>query len=93
MRPVAANHDIYQMLKHGVRVSYRDEYGGEVEDVAQVPRLEDYPDDQLWAVVYQRMAWPQRERLRELVARGKQGDLTSAEQAELEAETLSCNSK
>lgn len=36
MRPVAANREIYAMLKDGVRVTFRDEYGGEAEEVAQV---------------------------------------------------------
>ena len=36
MRPVAANHEIYHMLKNGVRVRFQDEYGGEVEDIARV---------------------------------------------------------
>jgi type I restriction enzyme, R subunit len=50
MRPVAANHEIYQMLKHGVRVSFRDEYGGEVEDVAQVIDWKDPHNNDLLVV-------------------------------------------
>ncbi|MBN1311615.1 MAG: hypothetical protein JXB30_09365 [Anaerolineae bacterium] len=46
--------------------------------------LEHYRDDQLWAVVYQRLAWPRKERLNELVARGKEEGLSKAEQEELE---------
>ncbi|MFC1959100.1 hypothetical protein ACFLYO_00165 [Chloroflexota bacterium] len=46
--------------------------------------LEIYRDDQLWAVVYQRMTWPRRERLWELMARGKQGNLTTIEETELQ---------
>lgn len=61
-------------------------FGSESEEPTnQAPHLETYRDDQLWAVVYQRIAWPQRERLRDLMTRGKQGDLTAAEQTELEA--------
>jgi hypothetical protein len=47
--------------------------------------LNSYRDEQLWAVVYQRFAWTDNERLRELTAKGKQGSLTPAEQSELEA--------
>ena len=46
--------------------------------------LKDYTDEQLWAVVHQRLAWPQDARLRELIALGKQGQLTTDEQAEME---------
>jgi hypothetical protein len=52
--------------------------------LAEPDQLKSYRDDQLWAIVYQRLAWPQRERLRDLTERGKQGNLTSAEQNELE---------
>jgi type I restriction enzyme, R subunit len=50
IRTVAANHEIYQMLKHGVRVSFRDEYGGEVEDVAQVIDWKDPHNNNLLVV-------------------------------------------
>lgn len=49
----------------------------------QLAQLETYRDDQLWAVVYRRMAWPQRERLRELTSLGKQVSLNEAQQREL----------
>jgi hypothetical protein len=41
-------------------------------------------DEQLWAVVDQRLAEPQDTRLRELIALGKQGQITSDEKAEME---------
>jgi hypothetical protein len=44
--------------------------------------LPDYPNVQLWAVVYRRLSWTQS--LRELSAKGQQGALTPTEQAELE---------
>ncbi len=50
----------------------------------QLPQLDAYRDDQLWAIVHQRMAWPQRERLRDLISSGKQDLLKESEQAELE---------
>ncbi|MCC7208066.1 MAG: hypothetical protein IT323_12225 [Anaerolineae bacterium] len=46
--------------------------------------LKKYTDEQLWAVVHHRLAWPQDTRLRELVALGKHGQLTDDERAEME---------
>lgn len=43
-----------------------------------------YSDEQLWAIVYQRLAWYQDSRLRELIALGKQGRITEDETAEME---------
>ena len=58
-------------------------FGEPLEETA-LAALDDYTDAQLWAVVYQRLAWPENERLRELTARGKRGDLGPDEQDELE---------
>jgi hypothetical protein len=46
--------------------------------------LKGYSDEQLWAIVHQRLAWPQDTRLRELIAFGKQGQITGDEKAEME---------
>src|SRR5260370_22522442 len=46
--------------------------------------LESLPDEQLWALVYRRLAWPEGAQLRELTAQGKQAPLTEAEQADLD---------
>jgi hypothetical protein len=46
--------------------------------------LPGYSDTQLWAVVYQRLAWPQSQRLHELSAKHKLEQLTEDEQSELE---------
>ena len=43
-----------------------------------------YNDEELWAIVYQRLAWPQETRLRELLALGKAGSLENHEKNELE---------
>jgi len=43
-----------------------------------------YSDAQLWAVVYQRLAWPQSQRLHELSAKNKLEKLTEDEQSECE---------
>ncbi len=47
--------------------------------------LETLSDEELWALVYRRMAWPEGARVRELTARGKQATLSDAEQSELAA--------
>lgn len=46
--------------------------------------LETYTDEQLWAMVYHRLTWPQDTRLRELVEIGKRGQLSADEHAEME---------
>lgn len=46
--------------------------------------LNAYSDEQLWAVVHQRLAWPQESRLRELSVLGKRGQLNETEKSELE---------
>jgi len=46
--------------------------------------LASYEDEQLWALVHQRLAWPQDTRLRELIALGRQGQLHADEKAEME---------
>ena len=46
--------------------------------------LEKLTDEQLWAVVYRQLAFPQDARLRELTALSNRGSLTSDEQAEME---------
>ena len=54
--------------------------------------LSGYSDAQLWAVVYQRLAWPQSQRLHELSANKKLERLTENEQHELE-DLLSSNDR
>jgi hypothetical protein len=54
--------------------------------------LPGYADAQLWAVVYQRLAWPQSQRLHELSAKNKLERLTADEQREL-ADLLSSNDR
>lgn len=46
--------------------------------------LQDYTDQQLWAIVHQRIAWPQDTRLRQLIALGKQGQITNEEKVEMD---------
>ena len=47
--------------------------------------LRDYTDEQLWAVVYQRLPWLQSQRLHELSATQKREELTADAQGELHA--------
>ena len=54
------------------------------QDRKIVKDLQHYTDDELWAVVNQRLTQEQDTRLRELIALGKQGQLTMDEQAEME---------
>jgi hypothetical protein len=54
--------------------------------------LPGYADAQLWAVVCQRLAWPQSQRLHDLSAKSKLEGLTADEQRELE-DLLSSNDR
>ncbi len=59
-------------------------FGGLAEVEIQPETLTSYSDEQLWAVVHQRLAWYQNTRLLELIALGKQGSITEEEEAEME---------
>jgi len=76
-----SNRTVESVLLDGLALLF-----GALPDKQTTPdELQAYNDDQLWAMVHQRLAWTQDARLRELIERGKQENLTSAEQAELEA--------
>lgn len=49
----------------------------------QLNRLSDCADEQLWALIYQRLTKSQDYRMRELLHRGTEGTLTKQENAEL----------
>ena len=75
-----SNRSLESVLLDGLALLF-----GDLPDTSLSPdALNDYTDEQLWAVVHQRLAWPQDARLRELIALGKQGQLTTDEQAEME---------
>ncbi len=60
-------------------------FGDLAENTQLTPELlGSLTDEQLWAIVHRALAWPQDSRLRELTALGKQGRLSTEEQAELE---------
>ena len=54
--------------------------------------LSNYADEQLWAVVYRHLPWPQSQRLHALSIQNKLGRLTENEQPELE-DLLSLNDR
>jgi hypothetical protein len=75
-----SNRSIESVLLDGLTLLF-----GALPDTKISPdKLKDYSDEQLWAVVHQRLAWLQDTRLRELIARGKQGQITAEETAEME---------
>ena len=75
-----SNRSIESVLLDGLTLLF-----GVLPDAGVTPdELKDYSDEQLWAIVHQRLAWPQDTRLRELIALGKQGQITDEEKAEME---------
>ena len=46
--------------------------------------LANYTDEQLWAIVHQRLAWFQDKQLRDLIEKGKQESLSTVERQEME---------
>jgi predicted DNA-binding protein len=84
IREVAERNErsVESVLRESLEVMFG---GAAVESEDLLSRMETFRDDQLWAVVYQRMAWPQKERLRELTTQGKTGELSLGEQADLKA--------
>jgi len=84
LREVAERHE--RSVESVLRESLEVMFGAASEDPeGMLAHMETYRDDQLWAVVYQRVVWPQKERLHELVEHSKEDALTPQEQAELEA--------
>src|SRR5687767_933179 len=59
-------------------------FGSLEQEEISLKDLQGYSDERLWALVYQRLTWPQESRLRELLSLGKQGQLSEAEKPELE---------
>lgn len=75
-----SNRSVESVLLDGLALLF-----GMLPDTGLSPdALRDYTDEQLWAVVHQRLAWPQDTRLRELIALGRHGQITDDEQAEME---------
>ncbi len=75
-----SNRSVESVLLDGLTLLF-----GSLPDMQTMPdALKDYDDQKLWAVVHQRLAWPQDTRLRELIGLGKQGQITDEELAEME---------
>jgi hypothetical protein len=76
----ASNRSVESVLLDGLNLLF-----GALPDSKLSPdKLNTYTDEQLWAIVHQRLAWPQDTRLRELIALGQQGQLKDNEIAEME---------
>ena len=58
-------------------------FGNFDERILSPDALKHYSDEHLWAIVHQRLAWPQDSRLRELAALGDQGQISAAELDEM----------
>ena len=75
-----SNRSLETVLLEGLSLLF-----GELPPLDLMPdQLMAYDDEQLWALVHQHLAWPQEARLSDLVERGKQGQLSELEQAEME---------
>jgi hypothetical protein len=57
---------------------------GDWPEETPLESLEAFTDEQLWAIVYLRLSKPDDERLHTLTEVGQQGQLTQAEEAEME---------
>jgi hypothetical protein len=58
---------------------------GALDDLPTAQEMESYTDDQLWALAYRRMNSLEEERLHELTALARAGELSPAEKDELDA--------
>ena len=58
-------------------------FGNFAEKDLSPDALKDYSDEQLWAIVHQRLAWPQDSRLRELASHGDKGHMSVEELDEM----------
>ena len=58
-------------------------FGGDSIVEHQLDRLNGCPDEQLWALIHQRLSRAQDQRMRELLDQGSEGTLTEQEHAEL----------
>ncbi len=75
-----SNRSVESVLLDGLALLF-----GALPDVRISPDLlKDYSDEQLWTVVYHRLARPQDARLRELIALGKRGQITDEGKTEME---------
>lgn len=78
----ASDRAIEMVLLESLGLLFRRPSAADIE--AELRELTDYSDAQLWAVVYRRLPWTHSVRLQELSQKNKQGQLTAAEQREIE---------
>ena len=71
---------VESVMLDGLSLLFGESTDGELEPEA----LKDFADEQLLAVVYQRLAWPRESRLRELMQLGQLGQATAEEIVEME---------
>ena len=83
VRQIAAEHDrsVEAVLLETLRVMFGTLPFDADLDSDTLQRL---TDAELWGVVHQRLAWPDREHYRELVTRSRGGGLSPREEAELD---------
>ena len=75
-----SNRSLETVLLEGLSLLF-----GELPTLNLTPdMLTTYGDEALWALVHQHLAWPQEARLSELVDRGREGQLSEPEKAEME---------
>lgn len=73
------NCSIESILQEGLALLF----GGDSIVEYQLDRLNDCTDEQLWALIHQRLTRAQDKRMRALLVRGNEGALTEQEHAEL----------
>lgn len=73
------NCSIESILQEGLALLF----GGDSIVAYQLDRLNDCTDEQLWALIHQRLTRTQDNRMRELLDRGSEGTITEQEKAEL----------
>lgn len=73
------NCSIESILQEGLALLF----GSDSRVAYQLDRLTDCTDEQLWALIYQRLTASQNNRMRDLLDRGTEGTLTEQESAEL----------
>ena len=76
----ASDRSVESVILDGLRLLF-----GKLPETNLSPdELTAYRDDQLWAIVHHRLAWPQETRLQQLIEQGKQATLSESEQSEME---------
>ena len=75
-----SNRSVESVLVDGLSLLF----GTSSDSSLPLEKLKNYSDEELWAVVNQRLVLPQDTRLRQLIELGKQGQLSIDEKSEME---------